>query len=46
VTTVKRALEAVARGEPTGLRMAVEALGETLDLLQTEAVAAERERGT
>jgi hypothetical protein len=33
VTTVRRALEAVAKGEPTGLRMAVEALGETLEVL-------------
>jgi hypothetical protein len=33
MTTVREALEAVARGEPTAMRKAVEALGETLDLL-------------
>jgi hypothetical protein len=33
VTTIRRALEAVARGEPAALRMAVDALGETLDVL-------------
>jgi len=39
VTTVRRALEAVAKGEPTALRMAVEALGETLEVLTDEDVA-------
>jgi hypothetical protein len=33
VTTIRCALEAVAKGEPTALRMAVEAMGVTLDLL-------------
>jgi hypothetical protein len=33
VTTIRRALEAAERGEPTALRMAVEALGAVLDLL-------------
>ena len=42
VTSVRRALEAVTKGEPTALRMAVEALGETLDLLaDQDADAAE-----
>jgi hypothetical protein len=37
-------LEAVAKGEPTALRMAVEALGETLDVLAIEPASDELER--
>ena len=46
LTTIRGVLGAVSRGEPTALRMAVEALGTTLELLDDAEDARQVDDGT